>query len=150
MAMNRKASYSDCPETAGKSAGEPSQDWVCVKCNNLNFSFRKKCNRCKVQSREDNQQALYLDYYYYNHYYNYQPAYAPKSDTHSAIIPPTTPKKSFSSQSDIVKEKENSGLPSVSPLLKKYKAERKKKEASKSGWKSEPIGKLFGEEIWNS
>lgn len=31
-----------------------NQDWVCVKCNNLNFSFRKKCNRCKVQSREDN------------------------------------------------------------------------------------------------
>lgn len=26
-------------------------DWVCLNCNNLNFSFRKKCNRCKTQTR---------------------------------------------------------------------------------------------------
>ena len=30
------------------------QDWVCVMCNNLNFSFRKKCNRCKTQTRTQN------------------------------------------------------------------------------------------------
>lgn len=29
-------------------------DWVCLNCNNLNFSFRKKCNRCKMQTREQN------------------------------------------------------------------------------------------------
>ena len=29
-------------------------DWVCLQCHNLNFSFRKKCNRCKIQTREDN------------------------------------------------------------------------------------------------
>ena len=23
-------------------------DWICSKCNNLNFSFRTVCNRCKV------------------------------------------------------------------------------------------------------
>jgi len=23
-------------------------DWVCTSCNNLNFSFRKICNRCKI------------------------------------------------------------------------------------------------------
>ena len=56
--------HSSPPETA-------NQDWVCLKCNNLNFSFRKKCNRCKVQSREDNQQLIYADYYYYGQYYNY-------------------------------------------------------------------------------
>jgi hypothetical protein len=34
-----------------------------LNCNNLNFSFRKKCNRCKVQTREDNER---LSQYYYN------------------------------------------------------------------------------------
>ena len=23
-------------------------DWICSKCNNLNFSFRIKCNRCSL------------------------------------------------------------------------------------------------------
>ena len=23
-------------------------DWTCSKCNNLNFSFRNKCNRCGI------------------------------------------------------------------------------------------------------
>jgi len=23
-------------------------DWTCTKCNNLNFSFRNKCNRCGI------------------------------------------------------------------------------------------------------
>ena len=27
---------------------ERKNDWVCSFCNNLNFSFRTKCNRCKV------------------------------------------------------------------------------------------------------
>jgi hypothetical protein len=27
-------------------------DWHCVSCQNLNYSFRKVCNRCKVQTRE--------------------------------------------------------------------------------------------------
>lgn len=26
-------------------------DWVCLNCSNFNFSFRKKCNRCKSQTR---------------------------------------------------------------------------------------------------
>lgn len=29
-------------------------DWICYNCNNLNFSFRKKCNRCKTQTRQQN------------------------------------------------------------------------------------------------
>ncbi len=29
-------------------------DWICIVCNNLNFSFRKKCNRCKTQTRIQN------------------------------------------------------------------------------------------------
>ena len=46
----------ECLEQGQGLEGEVPQDWVCLKCNNLNFSFRKRCNRCKVQSREDNQQ----------------------------------------------------------------------------------------------
>ena len=29
-------------------------DWVCVLCNNLNYSFRDTCNRCKNMTREEN------------------------------------------------------------------------------------------------
>ena len=33
-------------------------DWVCSKCNNLNFSFRSKCNRCSLPKElsQNNQQ----------------------------------------------------------------------------------------------
>ncbi len=38
-----------------KSTSQNKQeDWVCFVCNNLNFSFRKKCNRCKTQTRYQN------------------------------------------------------------------------------------------------
>lgn len=36
-------------------------DWICYHCNNLNFSFRKRCNRCKSQTKEQNEQ---LDSFY--------------------------------------------------------------------------------------
>lgn len=29
-------------------------DWVCILCNNLNYSFRKVCNRCQTQTKRDN------------------------------------------------------------------------------------------------
>ncbi len=29
-------------------------DWICVKCNNLNYSFRNKCNRCQAQTKKQN------------------------------------------------------------------------------------------------
>lgn len=29
-------------------------DWICFSCNNLNFAFRKKCNRCRSTTREQN------------------------------------------------------------------------------------------------
>ena len=31
---------------------DQQKDWICSFCNNLNFSFRTKCNRCKI-SKED-------------------------------------------------------------------------------------------------
>ena len=35
-----------------KSIKERKGDWFCILCNNLNFAFRTKCNRCKV-AKED-------------------------------------------------------------------------------------------------
>ena len=29
-------------------------DWICNMCNNLNYSFRNVCNRCKVQTKRNN------------------------------------------------------------------------------------------------
>lgn len=42
-----------------KKAAPPSEthragDWVCILCHNLNYSFRKVCNRCQVQTKRDN------------------------------------------------------------------------------------------------
>lgn len=31
---------------------EREGDWICSKCNNLNFSFRDICNRCKISKNE--------------------------------------------------------------------------------------------------
>ena len=31
-----------------KSIKERKGDWLCRLCSNLNFAFRKECNRCKV------------------------------------------------------------------------------------------------------
>lgn len=33
-------------------------DWICAICQNLNFSFRKDCNRCKLQTKEKNEEIL--------------------------------------------------------------------------------------------
>lgn len=46
----------------GTSNGLREGDWVCFNCNNLNFSFRKKCNRCKMQTKEQNDS---IQTYYY-------------------------------------------------------------------------------------
>jgi len=45
----------------GFSANLRAGDWVCLVCNNLNFSFRNECNRCQIQTKERNQmQSLYM------------------------------------------------------------------------------------------
>ena len=33
-------------------------DWICFACSNLNYSFRKVCNRCKTQSRKANDEII--------------------------------------------------------------------------------------------
>ena len=35
-----------------KSFSEREGDWPCYKCKNINFSFRKKCNKCKLLKEE--------------------------------------------------------------------------------------------------
>lgn len=44
----------------GKVFKERAGDWVCFKCNNLNFSFRVICNRCKIDKSES--EKLNRDY----------------------------------------------------------------------------------------
>jgi len=59
-------------KTTRTQTQEKPTDWICVVCNNLNFSFRKKCNRCKTQTRCQNENQLasaYSEYYYQNQNY---------------------------------------------------------------------------------
>ena len=39
---------------------EQKQDWICAFCNNLNFSFRTKCNRCKIKKEESDKRKNIL------------------------------------------------------------------------------------------
>lgn len=58
--------------------GEANTDWVCLNCSNLNYSFRKVCNRCKSITREENQQN-YLQMQYMQIYYQ-QPYVQTRTD----------------------------------------------------------------------
>lgn len=44
------------PPAAKRSAGTNHRagDWVCLLCNNHNYSFRDCCNRCRVQTKTQN------------------------------------------------------------------------------------------------
>ena len=50
-------------------------DWICLYCNNLNFSFRIKCNRCgllRKSSRLLKMRSCHVNYYnYYRNQMNY-------------------------------------------------------------------------------
>ena len=39
-------------ENKKKNFEERKGDWLCLFCNNLNFSFRTKCNRCKMTKKQ--------------------------------------------------------------------------------------------------
>jgi hypothetical protein len=98
-----------------RSNAQPREgDWFCLNCHNLNFSFRKKCNRCKTQTRQQNESAALIINYYAKHYYA-MPSPLPLSQANTSPgthtpAPARTP------------EKIHKDLPSVSPLVKKYKA----------------------------
>lgn len=49
-------SDSDVSEGNKKNESERVGDWVCFSWNNLNFSFRKICNRCKLTREESEMQ----------------------------------------------------------------------------------------------
>ena len=37
----------------GRNDNKKGGDWICPKCNNSNFAFRKKCNRCEADRPRD-------------------------------------------------------------------------------------------------
>jgi len=42
-----------------KKVKERKTDWLCLNCQNLNYGFRRNCNRCKIQ-RKDEYPSIYL------------------------------------------------------------------------------------------
>lgn len=53
MDINYQTPSKDCENKLNKNQCREG-DWICLNCSNLNFSFRKKCNRCKTQTRKQN------------------------------------------------------------------------------------------------
>ena len=47
-------------------------DWTCINCNNLNFSFRNKCNRCGLPKELSRQKIGEINSQIYNQNINYQ------------------------------------------------------------------------------
>ena len=43
-----------------KKQKERKTDWLCLNCQNLNYGFRKNCNRCQIQ-RKDEFPSIYLE-----------------------------------------------------------------------------------------
>ena len=39
---------------------DQKKNWVCTFCNNLNYSFRTKCNRCKVNKEVSEKRKIFL------------------------------------------------------------------------------------------
>jgi len=59
--LQQKPKQNKSKPQKGFSANLRAGDWVCLVCNNLNFSFRNECNRCQMQTKERNQmQSLYM------------------------------------------------------------------------------------------
>ena len=59
--LQQKPKLNKSKPQKGFSANLRAGDWVCLVCNNLNFSFRNECNRCQIQTKERNQmQNLYM------------------------------------------------------------------------------------------
>ena len=52
---SRDVSPNNIKESKKKVLTEREGDWTCVRCKNLNFSFRKFCNRCELPKNENNQ-----------------------------------------------------------------------------------------------
>ena len=48
-----------------------SGDWICIKCHNLNFSFRTNCNRCHL-TKSENHKMMYQQKYVRNLLYGFQ------------------------------------------------------------------------------
>ena len=45
-------------EKKKKNFMQKEGDWVCYDCKNINFSFRNKCNRCKLLKKESESKFL--------------------------------------------------------------------------------------------
>lgn len=52
--MKKQAPAANSENTLVAKSSKRQGDWVCMMCNNLNYSFRNTCNRCKNVTREEN------------------------------------------------------------------------------------------------
>ena len=117
---------------ATRTTGQTREgDWVCLNCNNLNFSFRKRCNRCKTQTRSQNESTNEAYSLYYYKGYPYLQKKDPSHNTSANSKPQITSSHSPYPQGELenllmtpVREgtpkREREELPSVSPLIKRY------------------------------
>lgn len=94
---------------------ESVSDWVCLNCSNLNYSFRKICNRCKSISREENQQN-YLQMQYMQAYYQPFPPQNSRLHDYASKATPPPLDRSKSDEARCSFRKESAGLESSEGL----------------------------------
>ena len=57
-----KGNHKQKKQKKKKTFVEREGDWTCFYCKNLNFSFRKKCNRCKaLKDNSEKEHDKYMD-----------------------------------------------------------------------------------------
>ena len=58
--INILSKFESCKKVKKRGFIERKGDWHCSKCKNINFAFRKECNKCKI-TREESEKRLSLD-----------------------------------------------------------------------------------------
>ena len=58
--MQQQKNNTAVQEKKKRQFTERQGDWVCMKCKNLNFSFRVVCNRCQLPQKDS--EELYLEH----------------------------------------------------------------------------------------
>ena len=63
LMQNKIFFFNPNPNNNVNNVRDQKKDWICTFCKNLNYSFRTKCNRCKVKKEDsDKRKNLFINF----------------------------------------------------------------------------------------